>query len=74
MQIFNFLVLSEIIDPISFVTPHINKTYLPIASLNVRELKLNWCQKEQSRKKEAPPPHIAWEVEAQLVPQGLKNF
>ena len=41
MQIFNFLVLSVIIDSHNVVTSHINKTNLPIVSLNVRELKLN---------------------------------
>ena len=41
MQFFNFLVLSVIIAHHSVLTPHINKTHLPICSLNLRELELN---------------------------------
>ena len=50
MQIFSFVVLSTIIALHNFVTPHISKTHLAIVSLNVREIKLNSCSKEQSRK------------------------
>ena len=41
MQIFNSVVLSVIIAPFNVITPHIRKTHLPTASLNVRELELN---------------------------------
>ena len=41
MQIFNFVVLSMIMARRSVLTPHISKTYLLIALLNVRELELN---------------------------------
>ena len=56
MQIFNFVVLSVIITPQNVLTPHISKTHLPIVSINVRELKLNWCSKNQSKKKGGPTP------------------
>ena len=48
MHIFDFIVLSAIIAHPSVFTPHISKTYF--SSLNVRELELNWCSKDQSRK------------------------
>ena len=51
MKIFNFVVLSVIIAPYNV---QISKTQLPIVSLNVRELELNQCSKEQSRKKGTP--------------------
>ena len=41
MQIFNSVVLSVIIAPLNVITPHISKTHLSTASLNVRELELN---------------------------------
>ena len=41
MQIFNFVVLSMIMAPRNVLTPHISKTHLFIALLNVRELELN---------------------------------
>ena len=43
MQILNFVVLSVIIAPHNVLTPHISKTHLPIVSVNVHELELNWC-------------------------------
>ena len=52
MRIFNFAVLSVITAPRNVPTPHISKTHLPIVSFNVRELELNLCSKDQSRKKE----------------------
>ena len=55
MRIFNFVVLSLISAPYNVLTPHISKTNLPVVSLNVRELKLNWCSKNQSRKRGGPP-------------------
>ena len=51
MEIFSFVVLSVIIAPHNVLTPHISKAHLPIVLLNVRELELNWCSKEQSMKK-----------------------
>ena len=51
MQISKFVVLSVIIAPHNVLTPHTSKTHLPIVSLNVLKLKLNWSSKEQSRKK-----------------------
>ena len=71
IQFFSFVVLSVIIAPHNIYTPHISKTHLPIVSLNVYELKLNWCSKDLSRKTEGPP---AWGVEAQLPPQSLKIY
>ena len=59
MQIFNFIVLSAIIAHYIVFTPQINKTHLLISSLNVRELVLNSCSKDQSRKMRAPH---AWGV------------
>ena len=60
MQIFkSFIVLSAIIAHHIVFTPQINKTHLPISSLNVRELILNSCSKDQSRKMRAPH---AWGV------------
>ena len=47
-----FVVLSD-----NVLTPHISKTHLPIVSLNVREVELNWRSKDQSRKKGG---HPAW--------------
>ena len=41
VQIFNFIVLSAIIDHHSVLTLHISEIHLPISSLNVRELELN---------------------------------
>ena len=41
MQIFNFIVSFVIIAHHSILSPRISKPYLPISSLNVRELKLN---------------------------------
>ena len=38
MRIFNFVVSSVITAPHNVPTTHISKTYLPIVSLNVREL------------------------------------
>ena len=45
MRIYNFVVLSVITASQNVPTPHISKTNFPIASLNVRELKLNLSQK-----------------------------
>ena len=45
MEISNFIVLSVIIAPRNVDTPYISKTNLPIVSINVRELELNWCSK-----------------------------
>ena len=71
MQIFNFVVLSVIIALQNVPTTHISKTNLHIVSLNVRELELNWCSKDQSKKKRSSP---SWELEAQLPPQILKIY
>ena len=49
IQIFNFVVLSVVIATHNVLSPRISKTFLPILSLNVLELKLKWCSKEQSR-------------------------
>ena len=56
MRIFDFVVLSVITAPHNGPTFHISNTHLPIVSLTVRELNLNWCSKDHSRKK-ADPPH-----------------
>ena len=49
------------------LTHHISKTHFSISSLNVRELELSWCSKDQARKMGRPP---AWEkgVDVQLPP------
>ena len=52
MKIFNFIVSSVIIAHDS-VLSRISKTYLPISSLNVRELKLNYAHKTSQGKWEA---------------------
>ena len=41
MRIFNFVVLYVITALHNVPTPHISKTHLSIASLNVRKLELN---------------------------------
>ena len=41
MHICNFVVLSVITAPRNVPPSHINKTHLPIASLNVREVELS---------------------------------
>ena len=71
MQIFNFIVSSVIIAHHSVLSPRISKTHLPISSLNVRELKLNWCSEDQSRKMGGLP---AWRMENQLRLQNLKIY
>ena len=71
MQIFSFIVLSVIIAHHSGLSPRISKIHLPISSLNVRELKLNWCSQDQSRKIGGLP---AWGMEAQLPLQNLKDY
>ena len=38
---FNFVALFVITAPRNVLTPHINKTHLPIVLLNVREVELN---------------------------------
>ena len=60
MEISYFVVFSVIIAPHNVLTLHISKTHLPNVLLNVRELQLNCCSKEQSRKREkrAPPPPL----------------
>ena len=71
MQIFNFVVLSVIIASHNVLTPHFSKTYLPIVLLNERELWVD-AQKTSQRKGWPAPSVPAWEVEAQIPPQGLK--
>ena len=72
MRIFNFVVLPVITAPNNVSTPHISKTHLPIVSLNVHELELNWCSKNQSKKKGG---RIDWGVEAQLpLPLSFKIY
>ena len=72
MQIFNFIVLSVIIVNRSVLSPHISKGHLPISSLNVHELELNWCSKDQSSKMGEPP---AWgEREVAGSPTLLQNL
>ena len=71
MHIFNFIVLSVAIAHHSFLSPRISKTHLPTSSLNVRELKLNWCSQNRSRKIGGLP---AWGMEAQLSLQNLKSY
>ena len=70
MRISNFVFLSVITAPRNVPTPHISKTHLPIVSLNARELELNWCSKDQSRKQGAPPSYVVVEVQI-LSPQSL---
>ena len=69
MRIFNFVVLTVITIPENVPTPHISKIHLPIVSLNVRELELKWCSKDQSRKKGG---RLCMGMEAQLTPQSYK--
>ena len=71
MQIFNFIVSFVIIAHHSILSPRISKPYLPISSLNVRELKLNWCSQDQSRKMGGL---LAWGKEAQTPLQNLKIY
>ena len=71
MQIFNFIVSSAIIAHHSVLSLHISKAHFPISSLNVRELKLNWCLQDQSRKIGGLS---AWGMEAQLLLQNLKIY
>ena len=71
MQIFNFIVSSVIIAHHSVLSPRISKTHVPISSLDVRELKLNWCSQDQSTKMGGLP---AWGMEAQLRLQNLKIY
>ena len=71
MQIFNFIVLSVINAHHSIFIPHISKTHLPISSLNVRELALNWCSRDQSRKMGAPN---AWGVGSRTPPCKTLTF
>ena len=66
MWVFNFVVLSVIAAPYNVPTPHISKTHFPFASLNVRELELNYAQKTIQRKREDPPP--AWGRKANSPP------
>ena len=66
MQIFNFVVLSVITVPYNVPTSHINKTHLSIASLNVCELELKWCSKDQLRKKEAPYLHKGTHIQNEV--------
>ena len=40
--------------PLIIITPHISKIHLPIVSLNVREVELKWCSKDQSKEKGDP--------------------
>ena len=63
MRIFNSVILSVITAPHNVPTLHISKTHLPIVSLNARELELNWCSKDQSRKKVSLPPYVGVEVQ-----------
>ena len=55
IRIFNFVALTVITAPHNASTPHISKSHWPIVSLNARELEMNSCSKDQSRKKAAPP-------------------
>ena len=71
MQIFNFIVSSVIITHHSLLPPRISKTHFPISSLNVRELNLNWCLQDQSKKIGGLS---AWGMEAQLPLQNLKIY
>ena len=71
MRILDFVVLFVITGPDNVPTPYISKIHLPIVSLNVRELELSWCSKDQSRKKGGLP----WVgMEAQLSPQSLNSY
>ena len=54
MRVFNFVILSVITTLYNVPTFHISKTHLPIVSLNIREVELNWCSKDQLRKKGGP--------------------
>ena len=77
MKVSNFVALSVTIAPKNVLTPHIRKTHLSVASLNIRiELMFKRSVKEK-RKKGAfppipPPPRV--ELEAQLPPQSLKIY
>ena len=77
MKVSNFVALSVTIAPKNVLTPHIRKTHLSVASLNIRiELMFKRSVKEK-RKKGAfppitPPPRVG--LEAQLPPQSLKIY
>lgn len=64
MKVSNFVALSVTIAPKNVLTPHIRKTHLSVASLNIRiELMFKRSVKEK-RKKGAfppiPPPPSCW--------------
>ena len=48
MQMFDYVVLSLIVTSRNVLTPHISKTHLPIASLNIRELE-SWIDAQKSK-------------------------
>ena len=60
MQIFNFVVFSEIITSHNVLTPHISKIHLLTLSLNVREFE-SWIDAQKS---EIP---YTWRMEASPV-------
>ena len=55
MRLFNFAVLSVAVAAHNVPAPDISKTHLSNASLKVQKLELNWCSKDQSRKKGGSP-------------------
>ena len=55
MRNFNFVALFVITALRNVLTPHINKTYLPIVLLNVREAELNWPLKRPVKERGRPP-------------------
>ena len=74
MRIFNFVVSSVITAPYNVPTPHISKTHLPNVSLDVRELELNSCSKDQSRKKGGPPACGSPTLSPPPILQSLKIY
>ena len=76
MQIFSFPVLFVIIASHNVFTPHISKTHLFIDSFKILELKLNWCSKDQPKKKETPLRGGGWGRGGgnQLPLQGVKIY
>ena len=71
MRIFNFVVLPLITAPHNAPTTHISNIHLLIVSINVRELELNWCSKDQLRKMEvSTPAPTQWK--ANSPPQTLR--
>ena len=61
MKVSNFVALSVTIAPKNVLTPHIRKTHLSVASLNIRiELMFKRSVKEKGSLSPYPPPPSCW--------------